>query len=225
MDEVLIIVVRLFLSAILGGAVGFEREAHNRPAGFRTHILVTVGASLLMLVSLDMGPQADPSRIAAQVVSGIGFLGAGTILRTGNNIEGLTTAASLWVCSAIGLSIGNGYYAGGIIATLIVLFFLERASNFEKHINKKSYKVMRIRGRTKPGFIGEIGTVLGQHNIIIKNIAIEATDIKEDIDEEIVFTLKIPKKTKLEDTLGSLYNIKGIREVLLDDEILGDEED
>ncbi|MGO1468646.1 MAG: MgtC/SapB family protein [Tissierella sp.] len=225
MNETFTIIIRLFLSAVLGGAIGFERESHNRPAGFRTHILVTVGASLLMLVSLNVGPNADPSRIAAQVVSGIGFLGAGTILRTGNNIEGLTTAASLWVCSAIGLSIGNGYYLGGIISTFVVLFFLERAAAFEKVINRKSYKTIRIRGETRPGFIGEIGIVFGKQNIIIKNISIEAINIEDDIDEELLFTLKIPQKTDIEYTLNSLYKIDGIREVLLNDEKMENDEE
>ena len=89
MSDSYIVIIRLLVSAILGGAVGFERETHNRPAGFRTHILVTVGSALLMLVSMNMGPDADNSRIASQVVSGVGFLGAGTILRTGTNVEGL----------------------------------------------------------------------------------------------------------------------------------------
>lgn len=218
MNESLVIIGRLFLAAILGGAIGYERESHNRPAGFRTHILVTIGSSLLMLLSLNMGPNADPSRIAAQVVSGIGFLGAGTILRTGNNIEGLTTAASLWVCSAIGLSIGRGYYVGGTFATIIVLFFLERASNFEKIINKRNYKSIRIRGRTRPGFIGEIGTVFGQYNIIIKNISIQALEIAEDIDEELLFTLKFPHKIDIADALSKLYRIEGINEIMLNDE-------
>ena len=113
------IVKRLILSAILGGLIGVEREVNNRPAGLRTHILVTLGSTLVMLVSIDGLHRdggailSDPYRLAAQVVSGIGFLGAGTIMRTGNSINGLTTAASLWVSAGIGLAIGTGYYLGG----------------------------------------------------------------------------------------------------------------
>ena len=120
------IIIRLILASILGGLIGLDRESTNRPAGFRTHILVAIGSALIMMVSVDNAKYgADPSRIAAQVISGIGFLGAGTILRTGTNIEGLTTAASLWVCAGIGLAVGNGYYLGAVATTLIVLFFLK----------------------------------------------------------------------------------------------------
>ena len=220
MNESITIVVRLLLSAVLGGAIGFEREAHNRPAGFRTHILVTIGSTLIMLVSINMGPNADPSRIAAQVVSGIGFLGAGTILRTGNNIEGLTTAASLWVCSAIGLAMGSGFYLGGIVVTVIVLFFLEKASSFEKFINRDNYKSITIRGKTRPGFIGDIGTVFGKYRMIIKNIAIENIEINEDFNEEVLFTLKFPAHVNIELLLQELYEIEGIREVMLDDKVM-----
>lgn len=220
MNESITIVVRLLLSALLGGAVGFEREAHNRAAGFRTHILVTIGSTLIMLVSTSMGPNADPARLAAQVVSGIGFLGAGTILRTGNNIEGLTTAASLWVCSAIGLAMGSGFYLGGIIVTVIVLFFLERVSTFERFINRDNYKSITIRGKTRPGFIGDIGTLFGRHHIIIKNIAIETIEIKEDLNEEVLFTLKFPVHVEIELLVQQLYEIEGIREVMLDDKVM-----
>lgn len=220
MNESVEIVLRLILSAILGGAIGFEREAHNRPAGFRTHILVTIGSTLIMLVSINMGPNADSSRIAAQVVSGIGFLGAGTILRTGNNIEGLTTAASLWVCSAIGLAMGSGFYLGGIVVTVIVLFFLEKVSTFERFINRENDKTITIRGKTRPGFIGDIGTLFGAHHIVIRNIAIEVIELEEDLNEEVLFTLKFPISVDMNELLQGLYEIEGIRQVLVDDKII-----
>lgn len=106
------IIIRLVLSSVLGGLIGIEREVNNRPAGLRTHVLVTVGSALIMLISIDgfsnlPNRLGDPARLAAQVVSGIGFLGAGTIMRTGNNINGLTTAASLWVSAGLGLAVGE----------------------------------------------------------------------------------------------------------------------
>jgi len=137
------IVLRLVLSAFIGGLVGMEREASNRPAGLRTHVLVSLGACLIMLISIDgfhnsgLFYKSDPARLAAQVVSGIGFLGAGTILRTGNTIKGLTTAASLWVCAGIGLAIGSGYYVGGLTTAAIVLFSLKGLSGIEKKFFKK----------------------------------------------------------------------------------------
>ena len=116
------VVIRLILASILGGLIGLEREVNNRPAGLRTHVLVTAGSALVMLISMygfnglgEDGTGGEPARLAAQVVSGIGFLGAGTILRQGNSIQGLTTAASLWVSGCIGLAIGNGYYLGGLV--------------------------------------------------------------------------------------------------------------
>ncbi len=119
---------RLFLAAVLGGVIGFERQKHNkRIAGLRTHILVTVGSALIMLVSLYIfetyagRANVDPSRIAAGVVTGIGFLGAGTIIRSGENVQGLTTAASLWTVSGIGLAVGCGFYIAGCTASIIAL--------------------------------------------------------------------------------------------------------
>jgi len=119
---------RLFLAAVLGGVIGFERQKHNkRIAGLRTHILVTVGSALIMLVSIYIfeayagKAPVDPARIAAGVVTGIGFLGAGTIIRSGENVQGLTTAASLWTVSGIGLAVGCGFYIAGCTASIIAL--------------------------------------------------------------------------------------------------------
>ena len=125
---------RLLLAAALGGAVGLERELHEREAGLRTHLLVAVGAALFTLVSAyawtdfhfsrSSGISFDPTRIAAQIVTGIGFLGAGAIIRQGLSIRGLTTAATLWVVAAIGMASGAGYYAAALISTALVIFAL-----------------------------------------------------------------------------------------------------
>ena len=129
------IIVRLVLSVILGGIIGFEREVRRHSAGLRTHILVSLGSCLIMLTSLyvfdiykDSVP-LDPARIAAGVVTGIGFLGAGAIIRSGEVVKGLTTAASLWLVAAIGLAAGCGFYLASIITTIltvVVLYFLRR---------------------------------------------------------------------------------------------------
>ncbi len=138
------IIIRLVLSVFLGGLIGFERQIHRRTAGFRTHILVSLGSCLIMLTSLyvfdiySSKVDLDPTRIAAGVITGIGFLGAGAIIRDSQGIIGLTTAASLWVVAGIGLAIGCGFYTAGIFTTalaLISLFFLRRVE--EKVINKK----------------------------------------------------------------------------------------
>jgi putative Mg2+ transporter-C (MgtC) family protein len=128
------IVVRLCLAFLAGAIIGFERSSRHQVAGLRTHILIAVGAALLMLLSIWLPQEftgmknGDPGRIAAQVVSGIGFLGAGAIVRLGNNIRGLTTAASLWLIAAVGLAIGAGMYlaAGAAeVITLVTLFVLD----------------------------------------------------------------------------------------------------
>ena len=132
--------LRLGLSFVAGGLIGFERSSRRQVAGLRTHILICVGATLLMLLSIWIpqefmqGRGGDPGRIAAQVVSGIGFLGAGAILRLGNNVKGLTTAASLWLVSAVGLAIGAGLYLAAGIALLISLFTLVALDHLEKRL-------------------------------------------------------------------------------------------
>jgi putative Mg2+ transporter-C (MgtC) family protein len=108
MNPFLLMVVKLGAAALLGALVGLERERHDRPAGLRTHMLVCVGSTLITLVSYEMGRPNDVARIAAQIVTGIGFLGAGTIYRAGGGIRGLTTAAGLWVVAGIGMAIGAG---------------------------------------------------------------------------------------------------------------------
>lgn len=137
------VVIKIFFSVLLGGLIGMERELHRHEAGLRTHILVCLGSTLIMLTSLylfaiykDVGP-IDPSRIAASVVTGIGFIGAGAIIRYGMAVKGLTTAASLWITSAVGLAIGCGFYFAGIFATIVVLAVLLFLRKFERMLLRK----------------------------------------------------------------------------------------
>ena len=120
--------LRLALAAALGGAVGLEREYRHKPAGLRTNILIALGSALFTILSFELGAAVGaPDRIAAQIVTGIGFLGAGSILRSGDHVHGLTTAATIWVNAAIGMASGLGAYAlaaGGAAITLVVLLFL-----------------------------------------------------------------------------------------------------
>jgi putative Mg2+ transporter-C (MgtC) family protein len=122
------VLLRLFVAAALGGAIGLERELRERQAGLRTHLVVSVGSALFTLVSAygfhNFDGKVDPTRIAAQIVSGIGFLGAGAIIRQGLSVRGLTTAASLWLVAAIGMASGAGYWEGALIATLGALLTL-----------------------------------------------------------------------------------------------------
>jgi putative Mg2+ transporter-C (MgtC) family protein len=146
------VLLRVTLAAVLGGVLGLERELREREAGLRTHLLVSVGSALFTLVSaygfsgfLNSGAaavRADPSRIAAQIVTGVGFLGAGAIIRQGLSIRGLTTAATLWVVAAIGLATGAGYYSAAIITTAVALAALWP-------LRALAYRLMRrFRGET-----------------------------------------------------------------------------
>lgn len=138
LDTELNLALRLTVGLALGAIIGFERELHRQPAGFRTHSLVALGAALFTIVSAYgfTGPLVDPTRIAAQIVSGIGFIGAGTILQYRGHIRGLTTAASLWAVAAIGMAAGAGMFvmAGtGTVLILVVLSVLDRIETFARH--------------------------------------------------------------------------------------------
>ncbi len=212
------IIKRLLLSAILGGLIGIEREVHNRPAGLRTHILVTLGSTLIMIISIDAFyfggelPLGDPSRLAAQVVSGIGFLGAGTIMRTGNNIVGLTTAASLWVSAGIGLAIGCGYYFGAIVTGVIVLITLISLGLFENRAFRKKYRNIEVTGANRPGLIGNIGTLFGHYNISIKSIDILDENLDEDENGimKVAFSVKLPIGIDINTFYKDIYKISGV---------------
>ncbi|MDO4800516.1 MAG: MgtC/SapB family protein [Bacillota bacterium] len=214
-------VLRLLLSAAIGGAIGMEREVHNRPAGLRTHVLVSLGSALIMLISSEafIG-RGDPARLAAQVVSGIGFLGAGTIMRNGNSINGLTTAASLWVSAGIGLAIGAGYYIGGAVTGLIVIITLVTLGRLEKKLLPKSYRIIEAVVEDKPEMIGKIGTVLGLHKILIKDIMIRGIDGSSVREGEgslinVVLTVKAPSNAAIEMFSGNIRKVDGIVSVIV----------
>ena len=145
--NILMMLVELLLAALFSGFIGFEREKRGHAAGLRTHILVAVGACLIMQVSIDapglfVEGSRDPARIAAQVVSGIGFLGAGTIIKSGTDIKGLTTAATIWLCGGIGLACGAGYFTGALIASIVSILILTVLVKLEISVNKKFPRIV-----------------------------------------------------------------------------------
>src|SRR5664279_4245047 len=134
-----VILLRVLLAAVLGALVGWQREIHHQPAGLRTHIILVVGAALCMTLSIDVALQfrstalnGDPGRIAAQIVSGIGFLGAGAIIREGFTVKGLTTATSLWTMAVVGMTVGLGYYLTSVVVTLLIFVVLTVLNSVEK---------------------------------------------------------------------------------------------
>jgi putative Mg2+ transporter-C (MgtC) family protein len=148
--------MKLFAAVLAGGAIGFERQVAGKPAGLRTNILICVGSALIMDLSINIGtiwgsgPVGDPGRIAAQVVTGIGFIGAGTIMKDGGTITGLTSAATIWVVAAIGLTAGAGLYVEALGATLTVMVVLAGLGRLE-HGLLRVRRSMNVTIRAKPG--------------------------------------------------------------------------
>lgn len=207
------IFLRLIIACVLGGLIGWEREVHDRPAGFRTHILVSVGSTLIMIVSLAMYYSfintADPGRIAAQVVSGIGFLGAGTIIRQGVSIRGLTTAASLWATAGIGLACGMGMYFSAFVTTGLVFISLMFLNKLEfRFSSKDAKKVIEIRAMDRPGLLGDLGQVLGDHGLNIGNISMEQNS--EDELLRVCFQVCLSSEVDLNLLREKVYQIPGV---------------
>ncbi|WP_218093943.1 MgtC/SapB family protein [Paenibacillus solanacearum] len=176
------------LAVCLGGLVGLEREWNNHAAGLRTHILVCIGSAAIMLLSVygfaafvnETNVRTDPARLAAQVISGIGFLGAGTIMRTGSTVSGLTTAASVWVVAAIGLCVGAGFYYVAVLSTVMVLISLFVLNKWEKYLmrNRRTMEIV-IRIIDKPGVLGTIASKFGQFGIQIANVRMKPDGVAE----------------------------------------------
>jgi putative Mg2+ transporter-C (MgtC) family protein len=212
------IVFKLTLACILGGLIGLERESLNRPAGLRTYTLVCVGSALAMIVSLDMYFQyyknvnADPGRIAAQVVSGIGFLGAGTIMREGTTVRGLTTAAGLWVVACIGLAVGAGMYIPAIATTILILFILIYFIKIEeRYTGMREYKGLNVVVQDGPGQVGAVGSILGDMGVLIKNIQLNRVENTDDLEIELL--IHIPPNLTLQQVMDELSLMKGFRSI------------
>ena len=167
------VLVKLGIAILLGGAIGFQREISGRPAGLRTHMLVVLGVTLLCEASRHFGG-GDPTRIAAQIVSGIGFLGAGTILRTGGEIRGLTSAASVWAASGIGMAVGAGGFMiiVAVIATaltLITLIFVDRIEDKYLHMRHQNRLALSVSSRAA---IADILQSFSQHKIAVHSVLV-----------------------------------------------------
>ncbi len=209
---------RLILSVLLSGIIGVERESIKRPAGLRTHILVCVGSTLVMLTSIyifDIFKQytpLQPDRLGAQVISGIGFLGAGTIIRQGDTVRGLTTAASLWAVACIGIAIGAGFYLGAIISVLLVLITLLSFARVEKRIKvRRNYLNLKVTAVNKPGQLGRVCQVIGDLGAHILNIEIEPEDEHIEIVDLII---KVPNLSLKNELINKLNNEEGIINVV-----------
>lgn len=221
------LILRLVIAAVLGGIIGFERERLSWAAGLRTHMLVCLGATLIMVVSqyafnnvVHQGLiTLDPSRVAAQVVSGIGFLGAGTILFQKNVIRGLTTAASLWAVAAVGLAVGGGLYLAAICTTLLILGILAGLKPLEKRFMKKN-QVIGLRFSTKKGSLSttSLQEIQSKLNFICgpSRLQIDSTEEKE------IFYILFKATSQLDFTeiMDELRKLEGIENIELINEVL-----
>ena len=215
--------LRMLLAAVLGGLVGIEREWSNHSAGFRTHILVCLGSATIMLLSIygfsdftnEANVRIDPARLAAQVISGIGFLGAGAIMRNGNMIKGLTTAASVWVVAAIGLCVGAGFYVGAFLCTLMALISLYILNIWEKSLfsSRKHYQV-KLKIVNNPDTVKQLVSLLGELKLQIVHFnmvqQVQASEREQLPETTIDVCLTMKKHDKLMYDLSVIAEIEGV---------------
>jgi len=217
------ILFRLLLAAFLGGVVGLEREVHGRPAGVRTYLLLCMGSALIMVVSeflflkfegLGDVLRSDPGRIAAQAVTGIGFLGAGVIMHARESIRGLTTAAGVWVACAVGLAVGAGFYLFGSAVTALTLISLVGIKAFEQHLKKDWYKEMTVVSKDEAEQFTRIQEVIQRHEFDIINFS-----LRKDLERKEFragFLLRVRAMHPSREVLGEILALEGVRSVELD---------
>lgn len=216
---------RLLLASVLGGLIGLEREIHGRPAGFRTHLLVSLGSCLFCVTSIEIyeifgnfsgtGPVGvDPGRIAAQVVTGIGFLGAGAIIRERASIRGLTTAACLWVAAALGVACGIGLYQLAVFVTVVALVNLLLLKQVEKKLDRDTYVMVRVWGEDRDDFISRVYDRLAQFGIHKVDAKLEKDLQRNTIFIE--FQVKRGKDVTSADLLAGLSGVDGVTKVGVD---------
>ncbi len=211
------IILRILLGAVLGAVIGFEREKDNQPAGLRTHMILVIGATLAMVLSVNLGylfarpgTPADPARLAAQVISGIGFLGAGAILRYGFNVKGLTTATSLWTMAIVGLAVGAGYYLVGILTTALMLVVLGLLNIFENRFVRTSVsRFISIQADYHKGVVKSVRKIVHEFSDELVSFSIQKHIKNKRIRIQVV--AKISRDQRLEELVEAISDVDGIR--------------
>ncbi|MCX7678020.1 MAG: MgtC/SapB family protein [Spirochaetes bacterium] len=216
------ITFRLICAMIAGFAVGFERERHYQPAGLRTHMVLALGACIVMIISIlvpiefhQSFPSLDTTRIAAQAVSGIGFLGAGAIFRYGFTVKGLTTAASIWTTSAIGLAFGAGLYwvaVSGTILLIVILQIFEKVENLL--VEQKDLRILTVEFKTGAMEIGDIVKVIKRHNVVVKQMSI--ADLIERGNVEVKINCRIDAETSIKSLFHDIKELGEIKVLRID---------
>lgn len=217
------VALRIVLAIVIGGVVGFNREYENRPAGFRTHVLVCLGATVAALIQVQLGYyvvneiaktpnlsgvlSVDTGRVICQVISGVGFLGAGTIIRTKASVKGLTTAASIWAVACVGIAVGMGFYAISILSGIGIVIALVLLKRFEyRFINKLDVIKFKIEYTEKAKVIKEINDTLEADEITIKNIEF----INVDDRRECIYTLLLPQTMRSNELISMIVVNDGV---------------
>lgn len=205
--------VKLVLIVILSGIVGYERESWNKPAGFRTHVLVGISAVLVMICGEYLAEKsgADPTRIPAQLLSGIGFLGAGTILRDGFNVKGLTTAAGLLAITCIGLFVGAGYYLGGIIATAVVYIVLSYSHKLSTKLEHTDILDLNVFASNPKEIIKDLNELFKGYDVEILRLKVIEN---EDSNDYIRVILKYKESTDKNEILTKIIEVDKVKEVV-----------
>ena len=219
----LVLLARLAMSCILGGIIGFERESKNKSAGLRTNVLVCLGSCLIMILSQDIygdvegKTNADPARLAAQVVSGIGFLGAGAIMKEGLNVTGLTTAACLWVVAGVGLAVGAGNYTEAIATTVFVFIVLEVLAKMDSFLSIDKHISAKLVIKNEQNTLPRVYNSLKHHDVKIKTAKIKEPDSLEEKGQALVLLDLINTKNVNESILVSdLYALDDVVSVEFD---------
>jgi putative Mg2+ transporter-C (MgtC) family protein len=204
------LVLQLSLATLFGGAVGLERELGGKPAGLRTNILICIGAVLYTKLSIAIGgATSDPTRIAAQIVTGVGFIGAGTILHARGAVVGLTSAATIWVVAAIGVALGAAFYWEAAAATLLVLLVLQGLGRVERLVERHStLSTLSVHARPDPMVVEELETVIRRTGLEIERQASR----HENVDLVVDFTLRGPKRLH-DQVMIALLHYPGVRTV------------
>ena len=212
------IIMRIILASLLGGIVGLERETQNQPAGLRTHIILVTGATLAMVLSLNApflftkSPLGDPVRIAAQVVSGIGFLGAGAILRYGPQIKGLTTATSLWTMAIVGLCVGAGLFFPAVATTALLIIVLTVISLLEENLIQPVITMQIVlKAADRTGLLSDLKKVVLQFSEGSESTLYSVKKNMEENRINIEITLKTKNSNAFEEIIEEIADIDGVR--------------
>ena len=208
---------RLTLAVFCGGLIGLERVKKRRPAGFRTYMLVCLGAALTMIISQYLavaGQTTDVSRLGAQVINGVGFLGAGTIIVTGRQqIKGLTTAAGLWASACMGLAIGAGFYAGAVFGCFAIIITVSLLSMLEDRIMSTARNMNIYIEFSGTGDIGTTIEKLKEMNVKIFDIEITKLRSSDGLPPSAILTIRLPRRLKHSDVMAAVSSVSGIQTV------------